>query len=1130
MDYSKPASSTACLLIIDDDPKVTSSLQHILSDIGEIVFASNGHDALALIHTRKPDLVLLNVDLPIMDGFELCKTIKKNPDYLHLPVIVAAASSDSHSEVIALESGAADFITKPFNTSVIKARVKAHLESKLRSDQLIFNIEERQRVEAERQKSHDMLASLAAQVPGMLYQYRLYPDGRSTCPFISESVRSICKLSPEDLKKDAAPWLDLTFDEDKPRFIQTIEESARTLQPWRLEYRALLPEAGVRWVLGESRPERLDDGSILWHGYIRDITERKKTEQRVHRLMAIYRALSEINDAILRLQDESALFPLVCRISAEYGEMVLAWVGIPDPSNRIIPVAKSGVAIAHLDGLVVMASADIPEGRGPTGTAYREMRTVVINDSNNDPSATPWIDKARQYNIRSGACFPILRNGKPYATLSVYSDQVGAFDDEIVRLLEEMASNISFALDNFDREAALQRSEIEFRTLFENAGDGIFIVNTQGRFMDVNDRCVKMLGYAKDELLNTSIAKLITTQDATVLAEKFERLRSGNAVLTEHHVIRKDGSAFIAEINAQLLPDSRTMGVIRDITERKSIEQTLRLTLVSVFKAADPIFWLGSDGRIKFGNEAGCAQLGYAQEELLGLSITDIDPACSSDIWTDYLHALRKHKTAKFESKHRNKKGYVIPVEVTANLVEYEGEEFVFAFTRDLTEKKKAEDLIWQQANFDQLTGLPNRRMFLDRLNHEMLKTDRSGLSIAVMFIDLDYFKEVNDTLGHGAGDALLFEAANRLKSCVRKTDIVARLGGDEFTIIMTDLADVYNVERVAQSILLRLSEPFHFEDETAYVSGSIGVTFYPNDAPDSETLLKNADQAMYAAKRHGRNGYHYFTESMQQAANAKRKLIKHLHTALEGTQFHILYQPIVELSTGLIHKAEALLRWENPEYGLVSPAQFIPIVEETCMIHDIGNWVLKQAAEQVMQWRTTHDPEFQISVNVSPAQFKNRNATIAAWFDHLQKMGLPKNSIVVEITEGLLVDTSGNAASQLMDLRQRGIEVALDDFGTGYSSLSYLKRFDIDYIKIDQAFVHNLSSNSGDLALCEAMIVMAHKLGIKVIAEGVETEEQSKLLAAAGCDYAQGYLFARPMPAIELEEMYFANAHLGLN
>ncbi|CAN5773003.1 hypothetical protein BH11PSE12_BH11PSE12_24420 [soil metagenome] len=438
----------------------------------------------------------------------------------------------------------------------------------------------------------------------------------------------------------------------------------------------------------------------------------------------------------------------------------------------------------------------------------------------------------------------------------------------------------------------------------------------------------------------------------------------------------------------------------------------------------------------------------------------------------------------------------------------------------DITEKKNAEALIWHQANIDSLTSLPNRRMFYDRLEHDIQRSRRSGLPLAILFIDLDHFKEVNDTLGHATGDALLVEAARRLKLCVRESDTVARLGGDEFTVSLPEQQDLGRAETIAQNIIDKMSQAFLLGDEEVFLSASIGITVYPREAETLEDLIKNADQAMYAAKDAGRNRFSYFTASLQTAALSRMRLTNDLRMAIAEKHLKVYFQAIVNLSTGRVHKAEALIRWPHTLKGFISPMEFIPIAEANGMIAAIGDFVFQQAVHWVQRWRAQHHSLFQVSINQSPIEFQGDIVRYTKWIDQLKQLHLPGQAVCVEITEGLLLDVDSPIVEKLLQFRDAGIQVSLDDFGTGYSSLSYLKKFDIDYLKIDQSFIRNLTPDSSDMALCEAIIVMAHKLGLKVIAEGVETEQQKDLLILAGCDFAQGYLFAKPLPPEEFEAL----------
>lgn len=441
----------------------------------------------------------------------------------------------------------------------------------------------------------------------------------------------------------------------------------------------------------------------------------------------------------------------------------------------------------------------------------------------------------------------------------------------------------------------------------------------------------------------------------------------------------------------------------------------------------------------------------------------------------------------------------------------------------DISERKKTELEIFHLAHYDKVTELPNRVLFYDRLAQEIEHSKRRNTSLALMFLDLDRFKEVNDTLGHDFGDFLLKETAKRLKTCVRASDTVARLGGDEFTILLTDQKHTGGIETIAQEVLNQLFQPFQIADQAIYMSASIGITLFPEDAQNVEALLKNADQAMYAAKAQGGNCLNFYTSALQEASLRRMHITSDLRIAIAEKQFELHYQPIVEIATRKMIKAEALLRWRHPEKGLIPPSEFIPIAEDTGLIIPIGDWVFTQAAEQALKWRARL-PNFQISVNKSPVQIRQSKTREVDWLGHLAAIGLDGDAIVVEITESLLLDAQPSVTSRLKSLHLAGLKIAIDDFGTGYSSLAYLKKFDIGFIKIDQSFVKGLQPTGEDRALCEAIIVMAHKLGIKVIAEGIETQLQHDLLLAAGCDFGQGYFYSRPVPAGQFESLFLSD------
>jgi diguanylate cyclase (GGDEF)-like protein/PAS domain S-box-containing protein len=582
------------------------------------------------------------------------------------------------------------------------------------------------------------------------------------------------------------------------------------------------------------------------------------------------------------------------------------------------------------------------------------------------------------------------------------------------------------------------------------------------------------------------------------------------------------------ENDEQTLLEEKLKALEADLRQKKEIILAQHNKLEAFFESSiDAVVQMDFDGYITGWNQQAEKIFGWSAEEILDQTIEQtIIPERYRDAHNKGMKKFLKtgetsvlNTLIEIHALHRD--GYEFPVELSVSVIDSADLQEFNAYIRDISERKHAETVIWNQANFDSLTSLPNRNLFLQKLEHEIRSCDRSNLSLALLYIDLDRFKDVNDTLGHDMGDLLLIEISSRLKKTLREIDTVSRLSGDEFTVILGQIDDPLSVQPLCQQLLDELARPYQLDNEKVFLTASIGVTFYPQDSKDIDVLQRNGDQAMYAAKGNGRNSFHFFTPELQDRAVRKRKMIKDLREAIQQQQFEIYYQPIIDMKTQGLTKAEALLRWHHPESGKVSPSVFIPIAEETGLIADIGNWVFYSAVEQANRWRDQFDIDFQISINTSPLQWIDETAAMNQWFSHLQQIGVSGQAITVEITEGLLMDANDKITNRLLDFRDAEVQVSIDDFGTGYSSLSYLKQFDIDYLKIDQSFVRNLDHDKNDLALCEAIIVMAHKLGIKVIAEGVETETQNQLLKDFGCDYGQGYLYSRPVPASDFEALF---------
>lgn len=439
----------------------------------------------------------------------------------------------------------------------------------------------------------------------------------------------------------------------------------------------------------------------------------------------------------------------------------------------------------------------------------------------------------------------------------------------------------------------------------------------------------------------------------------------------------------------------------------------------------------------------------------------------------------------------------------------------------DISDKKESEEIIWNQANYDSLTKIPNRKLFQELLDNEIKHSMRNDTQLWVLFLDLDGFKEVNDSFGHHVGDELLIQVSQRIKSTIRQSDIVARLSGDEFVIILSDITQVSGIDKISSSLIENMNKKFLLHNAELYISLSIGIACYPNDAISSSDLMKFSDQAMYKSKKAGKNQYTFYEPSFQDDSIIRMEMTKNLREAILRDEFIIYYQPIVDLTTGDIYKAEALIRWEHPEKGFLNPGDFISLAEETGIICDIGLWVFDRVVKQLNDWQSSLNRTFQLSVNMSPVQLRTKDEKYNLKVKELEKNNINGSNIIIEMTEDVLIEDESMVSEKILQFREQNIQVAIDDFGTGYSSLAYLKEFDIDYLKIDKSFVLNMTPDSKEESLCKAIIVMAHELNLKVIAEGVETEQQLNMLKKMGCDFAQGYLFSKPLPTEEFEQLF---------
>ncbi len=673
-------------------------------------------------------------------------------------------------------------------------------------------------------------------------------------------------------------------------------------------------------------------------------------------------------------------------------------------------------------------------------------------------------------------------------------------------------------------EQETRRLQLFLDSVVENLPNMLFVKDAKDlRFVRFNRAAEELLGYPRADMLGKNDHDFFPKVEADFFTTiDREVLNTGELmdIPLEPIKTRHRGERWLHTRKIPILDDAGRpqylLGISEDITERKQTEDRAARFGRILERSSNEIYVFDAE-TLKFTqvNAGARKNLGYTVEELLALTPLDLKPGFTPAQFQELIEPLRTgdEETLSFETEHRRKDGSHYPVEIRLQLSASETPPVFVAVVQDITERRETQERLNYLAYYDALTGLPNRSLLLDRLRQAMIESERHDRLAAVLFLDLDRFKLVNDTLGHEAGDVLLKIAASRLSACVRAGDTVARLGGDEFTVVLANVAHVDDTGRVARKILDTFAAPFQIAGQELFVSPSIGITLFPFDDTDAEALLKNADAAMYHAKDSGRNTFQFFTPELNQRTVRRLGLETALRHALERGEFQLHYQPQVDLASGAITGVEALIRWQRPEIGLVSPLEFIPLAEETGLIVPIGDWVLRTACAQSRAWQQAGLPALRMSVNIAPRQFQQQDlAEVVTRI--LRETGLDPRWLVLEITEGTIMQDAGAAIETLRTLGALGVGLSLDDFGTGYSSLNYLKRFPLDCLKIDKSFVDDITADPDAAAIASAIISMARSLEVQVVAEGVETRAQLEFLRAHGCDAVQGYLFSKPLSA----------------
>jgi diguanylate cyclase (GGDEF)-like protein/PAS domain S-box-containing protein len=862
-------------------------------------------------------------------------------------------------------------------------------------------------------------------------------------------------------------------------------------------------------------------------------------------ILALYEVVVATSKVLLLAKTPETLYKMVCDAAVEGGLFsICAILGSVTPTSSIRIEAAAAVDAEALRRLPLLLAGLTSDGDNIVSSAFRYGIPSVNNNLLTLAQDNPWLAEAKTLGVASGVAVPLIADGHSIGVLLLYSSTNYFFDDEVVSLISHMANSIGFALINFEHEMdrtcaedSLRVSEEKYRTILEALEEAYYEVDLKGRPILNNSAFFRMLGYVGTDVKGFDYRHHYTEAIASDIYNIFHEvyLTGESRQNLYWEFLHKNGNVVQVEGSVNLIRNAvgepvGFRGIFRDVTARSKTEEALRASEArfrSLTNLSSDWYW-EQDIDSRFTRvESRHEENDPTQEHVLGMRPWESGYAIEAKGgWEQHRQTIAsrlpfrdvvlRRKLSSGSPSYISMSGEPVFTD-TGDFVGYRG------VSREITKQKTAEEQIKYLATHDGLTGLPNRAMFSQLINLGIPLAKRYKRNFAVLFVDLDRFKFINDTLGHDAGDQLLQELTARFKHTIRASDVIARLGGDEFVVLVQEMTDARQASTVARKLLAAAMKPIALMGQECRVTASIGIAIFPDDGDDEQSLMKNADIAMYFAKEEGKNNYQFFSKDIKSHSLERMTLEANLRYALERNEFSVHYQAKVDLNSGRINGVEALLRWQNPTLGSVSPVQFIPIAEETGMIVAIGKWVLETACAQNVEWQRQGLPPICMAVNLSVRQFADEHLLrdIAAV---LKNTGMAPHLLELEITEGMVIHHPEHAIQLLTSIKKLGVRLAIDDFGTGYSSLGQLKNFPIDTLKVDRSFIRDIATNLGDKAITEAIIAMGKTLSLTVVAEGVETPEQESFLREHACDEMQGYYFSKPIAAGAFSELLREN------